>query len=158
MSCYKISISTISKAIYRDNMPVDLSHNIGHTLRLKRQFAKYHHFHLDLGDAHQFRFQVVEHNEGNYISILSLRTRQYKSRKSKSNKGENSHSSCYLYSFWMQKYNHSSNHKIKMQLWKRVDSTSKCNYDCKVKKKTSSSVLNPNFFPGYFICFYFNFL
>lgn len=61
----------IFKAIYRGHMPVDLSHNIGHTLRLKRQFAKYHHFHRDLGDAHQFRFQVVEHNEENYYLYIT---------------------------------------------------------------------------------------
>ena len=56
----------LNHADYIGSMPVDLTHNTGRTLRMKRQFRKYHYMKVDLGNGHRFCFQIVEHNNGNY--------------------------------------------------------------------------------------------
>jgi len=55
-----------SKAVWIKETAVDLSHNSGRTLRLKRKFQKFHYLKTQLADGTDVYLNVVLHQDGKY--------------------------------------------------------------------------------------------
>lgn len=56
----------LPNAEYVGNAAVDLTHNTGNTLRLKRKFNKFHYLQLSLSHGEKICLHIAEHQNGNY--------------------------------------------------------------------------------------------
>ena len=54
------------KAVFVKDADVDLTHNTGHTLRLKRKFKKYYYLKTQLANGEDVYLNIVLHQDGNY--------------------------------------------------------------------------------------------
>ena len=66
------------KATYVGDAEVDLSHNTGKTLRLKKKFKKYYYCQTALADGQTAYLNIVLHDDGNYyLYTISKEIHEY---------------------------------------------------------------------------------